>query len=237
MKESPVSDEFYSTRWSTVERAGNQCESALENLCACYWYPLYAYASRRMGREAAQDATQAFFAVLLEKNYVESADQAKGKFRAFLLTAFKRFLANQYDRQQAIKRGGGLKHFTLDFVQAGSNASFQPEDDLTPEKVFERQWVLTLLENVMARMADHYRNKGEESLMRFAALKQHMLGEVVADYSAIGEDLGVSAEFLRVQVHRMRKKYQEMLRCEIAGTIGGEEDVDEEIKRLFETLG
>lgn len=234
---NPKSGQFHTTRWSIVERAGNECDRALESLCSAYWYPLYAYACRRMGREAAQDATQAFFAKLLEKNYVESADQGKGKFRAFLITAFKRFLANQYDREQAIKRGGGVKQFSLDFDQADSSASFQPEDDLTPEKVFERQWVVTLLEQVMDATEAHYRSKGAESLKRFELLKSNMLGEPIADYSTIGSELGISAEALRVQVHRMRSKYREILRSEVAGTVGNEADIDEEIKRLFEVLG
>ena len=229
-------DNFHTTRWSLVERAGKECDRALESLCCSYWYPLYAYASRRMGREEAQDVTQAFFAVLLEKNYVESADQTKGKFRAFLLTAFKRFLANQHDREQAIKRGGGVRKLSLEFESADSNCNFQPTDDLTPEKVFERQWVLTLLENVIRRLAEDFEAKGSESLRRFELLKHHMLGDPAADYATAGEELGMKPEAVRVFVHRMRQKYQATLRDEIAGTVGSEADVDEEIRKLFEVL-
>ena len=234
--QKPNNDGFHTTRWSLVERAGKDCDRALASLCEGYWYPLYAYASRRMDRDAAQDATQAFFAVLLEKNYVESADQTKGKFRAFLLTAFKRFLANRHDHEQAKKRGGGIRKFSLDFESADSSCSFQPTDDMTPEKVFERQWVLTLLQNVIERLKEHYTQKGPDVLKRFEMLKHHMLGEPVSDYATVGDELGMKPEAVRVHVHRMRQRYREALRNEVASTIDSEADIDDEIRKLFETL-
>lgn len=230
------SDNFHTTRWSLVEQAGNECDRALESLCSSYWYPLYAYASHRMDRDDAQDATQAFFAVLLEKNYVEAADQSKGKFRAFLLTAFKRFLANRYDHDQAIKRGGGVRKLSLNFENEDSNCSFEPADSLTPEKVFERQWVLTLLQNVIERLKEYYTRKGPDALKRFELLKHHMLGEPVSAYATISDELGMKPEAVRVYVHRMRQKYRNTLRDEVASTVDDEANIDEEIEKLFEIL-
>jgi RNA polymerase sigma factor (sigma-70 family) len=234
-------DHFVTTQWSLVAQAGNldddQSRDALQVLCQNYWFPLYAYALRRMDAEEARDMTQEFFCVLLDKNYLQSADQEKGRFRAFLLTAFKRFLANQYDRENTIRRGGRVSKLSLDFDSADSRYSLQPVDDLTPDKVFERQWVLTLLENVMDRMREYYAAKGGEHLQRFEILKPMIIGEMGANYAELSNQLGVSAETLRVQVHRMRGKYQEMLRAEIAGTVASHEEVDDEIQRLFELMG
>ena len=236
LSQNSQSDNFHTTRWSLVEQAGNECERALESLCSSYWYPLYAYASRRMDRDAAQDATQAFFAILLEKNYVESADQTKGKFRAFLLTAFKRFLSNRRDHEQALKRGGGVRKLSLDFESAESGCSFQPADDMTPEKVFERQWVLTLLQNVIERLKEYYTQKSPDALKRFELLKHHMLGEPVSDYATVSKELGMKPEAVRVHVHRMRQKYRDTLREEVASTVEDEADIADEIRKLFEIL-
>jgi DNA-directed RNA polymerase specialized sigma24 family protein len=234
-------DHFVTTQWSLVAQAGNldddQSRDALQVLCQNYWFPLYAFARRRMDSEKARDMTQEFFCVLLDKNYLESADQQKGRFRAFLLTAFKRFLANQHDRENTIKRGGHVLKLSLDFDSADSRYSLQPVDDLTPDKVFERQWVLTLLENVMDRMREYYTAKSDEHLKRFEILKPMIIGEAGADYAELSKQLGPSVDTLRVQVHRMRGKYQEMLRAEIAGTVASQEEVDDEIQRLFELMG
>lgn len=234
-------DQFITTQWSLVAQAGNlndeQSRDALQVLCQNYWYPLYAYARRRMDSEKAKDMTQEFFCVLLDKNYLESVDQQKGRFRAFLLTAFKRFMANQHDRENTIKRGGRVVKLSLDFDSADSRYSLQPVDDLTPEKVFQRQWVLTLLENVMDRMREYYAAKGDEHLKRFETLKPTIIGEQGTDYAELSQELGASAETLRVQVHRMRQKYQETLRAEIAGTVASQEEVDDEIQRLFDLMG
>lgn len=234
-------DHFVTTHWSLVAQAGKidavQSREALQLLCQSYWFPLYAYARRRMDTEKARDMTQEFFCVLLDKNYLQSAEQEKGRFRAFLLTAFKRFLANQYDRENAIKRGGRVSILSLDFDYADSRYSLQPVDSLTPDKVFERQWVLTLLENVMDRMREYYSAKSADHLNRFESLKPMIIGEADAEYSQWSEKLGVSADTLRVQVHRMRNKYQETLRAEIAGTVASSEEVDDEIQRLFELMG
>ena len=239
--DQPSRDRFVTTQWSIVSRAGNlahkQSHDALQDLCQNYWFPLYAYARRRMDSEKAKDLTQEFFYVLLEKNYLESADRQKGRFRAFLLTAFKRFMANQYDRENAIKRGGHLVKLSLDFDSADSRYSLQPVDNLTPDKVFERQWVLTLLENVMNRLREYYAAKGEDHLKRFEALKPMIMGEAGLDYASLSSQLDASPDTLRVQVHRMRNNYQEALRNEIAETVASHEEVEDEIKRLFELMG
>lgn len=234
-------DHFATTQWSIVAQAGDfddqHSRDALQVLCQSYWFPLYAYARRRMDAEKSKDMTQEFFCVLLDKNYLESADKQKGQFRAFLLTAFKRFLANQHDRENTIKRGGKILKLSLDFESADSRYSLHPVEDATPDKVFERQWVLTLLENVMDRMREYYQSKGEQQLRRFESLKPMIIGETDLSYAELGEQLDASIESLRVQVHRMRQKYQSTLRSEIAATIADNEDVDDEIRRLFELMG
>ena len=234
-------DRFVTTRWSMVAKAGDvqnvESEQVLADLCQHYWFPLYAYARRRMYREKARDMTQEFFWVLLDKNYLESADQNKGRFRAFLSTAFKRFLANQFDRANTVKRGGNIQKLSFDFESADSRYSIQPVDDLTPDKVFERQWVLTLLENVVERMRDYYQSKGAEHLQRFEILKPMIVGETGADYQDLAEQLSLPSATLRVQVHRMRERYRELLRAEVAGTVASEEEVDDEIRRMFELMG
>ncbi len=235
-----INERFLTTQWSMVAQAGNQTDNrsvkALQELCQNYWLPLYAYARRRMDPEKAEDMTQGFFAVLLEKNFLETAKQGKGRFRAFLITAFKHFLLNQHDYEQAIKRGGQTKLLSLDFDSANSQISFQPVDNVTPEKVFERQWVLTLLKNVMERLRIHYAGKGGDHLTRFETLTPQICGEPTADYLTLSKQLGVSPEALRVEVHRIRKKYRQTLREEIASTVSGPDEVDDEIQRLFDVM-
>jgi len=225
--------QFHTTRWSVVARAGEKCERALNDLCSDYWRPLYAYARKRMELERAQDMTQEFFSVLLEKNYVHVADAKRGRFRSFLLTAFKNFLANQHDYEQAIKRGGKLRKLSLDFSSADSSTAIVPTDGLTPEKIFERHWVVTLLENVMARTTAYYSDKGDIHLQRFETLKNHVLGKPDANYAQLATELEMTPDALRVLVHRMRQKYRDLLRAEIAGTVASEDEIDDEIKKLF----
>src|SRR5262249_24764402 len=160
---------FASTRWSLVLAAGQrgspESEEALATLCAVYWYPLYAYARRQLARvEDAQDLTQAFFAQLLEKAYLQAADPGRGKFRSFLLTAFKHFLTKERDRAHAQKRGGDRRFVPLDFEAGERRYTFEPTDYSTPETLYERRWALTLLEQTLARLRQEYAGAGEEVL-------------------------------------------------------------------------
>jgi RNA polymerase sigma-70 factor (ECF subfamily) len=233
------SPRFATTRWSLVleaRRSSPQVQQALETLCGAYWYPLYAYL-RRAGRrpEEAQDLTQEFFLRLVEKDYLRTADPERGRFRTFLLVMFKRFLANQQERHQAQKRGGGCTIFSIDFTAGEERFSREPADDRTPEKTFERRWALALLERVLVRLQEDYASKGRGEL--FQALTFVLTGEGDSPpYAELGERLGMAAGAVKVAAHRLRKRYRDLLRDEIAHTVGRPEDVDEELNHLLAAL-
>ena len=228
---------FASTRWSLVAAAGQhgspESEAALATLCQLYWYPLYAYARRRLPSVLdAQDLTQEFFAELMEKNYLQGADPQRGKFRSFLLSAFKHFLAKQRDRAQANKRGGARQHLPLDFQVGERRYSLEPADHVTPDMLYERRWALTLLEQTLAQLRQEFTSAGKERL--FDCLKTTLLGEGPQQpYARIAEELGMSENAVKVAVHRLRRRYQELLRAEIAQTVNSAEEVDDELRDLF----
>jgi RNA polymerase sigma-70 factor (ECF subfamily) len=233
-------DDFATTRWSIVVAAGGRAtaaaHAALAQLCQAYWYPLYAYARRRLGSpEAAQDAVQGFFAELLEKNIVAAADRERGRFRAFLLTSLKNFLASQWQKEHALKRGGGQTLLSLDFAAGESRYRLEPVDEETPERLFQRQWALALLEDVLARLRGEFESAGKSA--EFAALKSCITGDAdPGGYAAIGAKLRISEGAARVAAHRLRQRYRTLLRSAIADTVASEEEVDDEIRRLFAVL-
>jgi RNA polymerase sigma-70 factor (ECF subfamily) len=244
----PASDPFYrpasagarqfaTTRWSLVAVAGRgpspESRQALADLCQTYWYPLYAYARCRLpSAHDAQDQTQAFFAVLLEKDYLQAADPRRGKFRSFLLTAFKHFLSRQRERAHAQKRGGGRPSVALDFPTGERRYLLEPADHVTPEAVYERRWALAILEQSLARLRQEFANAGKEKL--FESLKGALEGEGPPDsYARIGEKLGLSEQAVKVAAYRLRRRYQELLRDEIAQTVGSPAEVDDELRDLF----
>lgn len=227
---------FATTRWSIVVSAGHQsspdADTALETLCRTYWYPLYAFARRRgSSPEDAADRTQEFFSRLLEKEYLASADREKGRFRAFLLTMFKRFLSKEREREQARKRGGGWKRLSID-VEAGERRyGHEPADDWTPEALYERRWALTLLEQVIERLQRDYEAKGKGRL--FELCKPFLTGTGAGPpYENIARDLDMNETAVRVAVHRLRDRYRELLTREVAQTITEEGAVDEELNYL-----
>src|SRR5271155_692938 len=174
------SRQFATTRWSLVLAAGQrsspQSSAALATLCENYWYPLYAYVRRRgHDSDEAQDLTQAFFARLLEKNDLAAADPERGRFRSFLLASLKHFLANEWDRQRAQKRGGGRPPFSIDFGAAEDRYRGEPSHELTAEKIFERRWAMVLLANVQARLEQEYVEAGKPTA--FNRLKIFLTGE------------------------------------------------------------
>jgi RNA polymerase sigma-70 factor (ECF subfamily) len=232
--------QFASTRWSLVALAGQrdapESAEALASLCRLYWYPLYAYARRRLPTpEDAQDLTQAFFARLLEKEYLRQADPQRGRFRAFLLTAFNHFLAKERERAHAQKRGGGRSPLALDFQKGEHRYQHEPNHTATAELLFERRWALTLLEQVLARLRDESAQAGKERL--FEALKVTLTGEEVArPYAELAAELGLSSEALKVTVHRLRRRYGELLRAEIAETVSSDAEVEDELRDLFVAL-
>ncbi|HUT35820.1 MAG TPA: sigma-70 family RNA polymerase sigma factor [Planctomycetota bacterium] len=232
---------FATTHWSLVLAAAQQdspaSREALATLCEAYWYPLYAYARRR-GRSAddAQDLTQSFFAALLEKHFLATADRERGRFRSFLLTAFQRFLSKEHDRAMAQKRGGLRRTLSLDAESGERRYLLEPSHDWTPERVYERRWALTLLERVMARLRQHYADAAKPQL--FDGLKVFLAGEGGAPaHRDVAAELGMSEGAVKVAVHRLRRRYRELLRAEVAQTIADPSDVDDELGVLLAALG
>lgn len=231
---------FVTTHWSVVLAAGcsdtTRARDALAGLCQSYWYPLYVYVRRRgHSPEDAKDLTQEFFARLLEKNWVGGADQSKGRFRSFLLSAMNHFLSDEWDKARAQKRGGGIPAVPLQFDTAETRYGVEPSDCTTPERVFERRWALTLLEQVLHRLRAEYEEDGKTDL--FAALHPCLVGERTAQpYAELATKLGVNEGTVKSAVHRLRQRYRQLLRDEIANTVAGAEEVDEELRHLFAVL-
>jgi RNA polymerase sigma factor (sigma-70 family) len=230
---------FQTTSWSLVLTAAHDpvvdSRAALARLCETYWNPVFAFI-RRSGydRDQAQDLTQGFFALLVEKNFLEVADPQRGRFRSFLLTAVKRFLANERDRVHALKRGGGEVHVPIDAHAEASYAHVGAEID-TPESLFERRWALSLLEHAMAKLRAEFAAAGREK--QFETLVPFLNRESMGTrYEEIATQMGVSAGALRTLVHRMRRRYREFVRAEIAETVASPEDIDEEIRFLMSVL-
>jgi RNA polymerase sigma-70 factor (ECF subfamily) len=209
---------------------------ALSQLCRTYWYPLYAYVRRRgYNPDDAQDLTQEFFARLLARNYLIAADQRKGKFRSFLLGALEHFLAKEWRRTQAQKRGGGQPVFSLDETDAEGRYLLEPADELTPAKIFERRWATTLLEQAMNALRLEYLARGQGEV--FAKLQDVLSGAGPStSYSELGASLRMSEGAFKVAVHRLRKRYGELIRAQIAQTVAAPEEVEEELRYLSAVL-
>jgi len=236
----PGTGNFALTRWSVVLAAGSSdsthAREALEKLCRTYWHPIYAFV-RRQGHSPhdSQDLTQEFFARFLEKNYLGAVDRAKGRFRSFLLTSLKHFLANEWDKAGAQKRGAHPVLIPINFHSAETSYGLEPAESQTPEKVFERRWALALLEQVLARLRAEYTRDGKAKL--FEHVKATLTGERHSvPYAEIGARLNLSEGAVKVAVHRLRQRYRELLREEIAHTVCTPEEVEEEIRALFSAL-
>jgi RNA polymerase sigma-70 factor (ECF subfamily) len=232
---------FATTRWSLVLQAAEgdtgHSQEALAALCATYWYPLYAFI-RRQGFDAdqAQDHTQEFFARLLEKDYLKVADRERGRFRSFLLAACQHFLANERDKARAQKRGGGRLHVPIDFHDAEHRYGHEPAHHLTAEKLFERRWALTLLDQVLQRLRQEMADRGRGPV--FELLKGCLAGEkTAASYEQLGRQLRMTEGAIKIVVHRLRKRYRELLRAEIERTVETAAEVEAEIRSLFAALG
>ena len=230
---------FLTTHWSVVLSAraqpSSQSAAALEILCRTYWHPLYAYV-RRQGHSPpdAQDLTQEFFARLLEKHYLHSVAQAKGKFRTFLLVMLKRFLADEWDKARTQKRGGG-QVFCVDWSSAETRFLQQPVEHLTPEKLYEQRWALTLLGQVYGRLEREYGDQGRGAL--FDALRFALTGSRSdVPYAELARQLQTTEGALKVAVHRLRQRYRELLREAIADTVSRPEEVEEELRHLLQAV-
>ena len=241
--------EFPSTQWSVVLAAGaaraSEARRALEALFEAYWYPLYAYVRRR-GHDfhEAQELTQEFIARLLEKHSIEVADRERGRFRSFLIASLKHFLANEWDRARAKKRGGGAQILSLDLPidieTAERRYSLEPVHGMTPERVFERRWALTLIERVMERL--HAEARKARKMKLFESLKPYLPAIHEGDsggkpYAEVARALGMSEGAVKTAVHRLRRRFRAVLREEIAGTVGDPGDVDDEIRYLISVIG
>jgi RNA polymerase sigma factor (sigma-70 family) len=237
---SPIStpgDIFATTHWTVVLTAGRrsdpQAQAALEELCRTYWFPLYAYVRRRgRAREDAEDLTQAFFARFLEKNYLAGLASERGRFRAFLLAALKHFLANEWDKSQRQKRGGGAPHLSLDWQSADTQFQVAASNQQSPDEAFDREWAMALLSKVIDRLGAECNAEGKSA--QFKALKPFLTaGKGEGSYAEAARALAMEETAVRVAVHRLRKRYGQLLRGEIANTLADPAQVDEELRSLF----
>ena len=231
---------FATTRWSLVLAAGHQpsarSSEALASLCEMYWYAVYAFIRRQGYRpEDGADLTQAFFLRVLEKNYFHDADPARGRFRAFLCASIRHFLSNERDRARALKRGGAQPPISLDVETAEGRYRLEPRDDLTPEKLFDRHWALTLLERVLARLRQDHVSAGKAEL--FDHLKGFLTGDSAAvPYADVAKASGMTEGAVKVAVHRLRRHFRDTLVQEIAETVSDPADIDAEIEYLLKAV-
>jgi DNA-directed RNA polymerase specialized sigma24 family protein len=235
-----VSGLFATTHWSVVLAAGEQgsapAAEALEKLCCTYWYPLYAYLRRRgYGHEDAQDLTQGFLLQLLERKSIARVHQGRGRFRSFLLAGLNYYLIDEHIRANALKRGGGGRVLSLDAQTADERYRLEPADQLSPDKLFERQWALTLLHAVLDHLEQEFREAGKAEL--FDRLRGFLVaGTVQETYAEAGTDLGMTGEAVRKAVYRMRDRYQELFQEEIGHTLADPAEIEEEMRHLRAVL-
>jgi len=232
------SSRFPTTRWTMVIAAGDphrkETQSALVSLCENYWYPLYAYLRRRgYPADQAQDLTQEFFIRMLEGRYLDRADPEKGRFRSFLLTCMKFFVADEEDRNRALKRGGGAV-LPLELSSGEELYQREPAHDETPERIFERRWALSVLDRVVERLRCEFVQHGCPE--HFDRLKVFLLGQSDAPYSALAREMNTSEGALKVAIHRLRKRYRELFRQEIADTVADPGEVESELRFLAAAL-
>jgi RNA polymerase sigma factor (sigma-70 family) len=231
---------FETTHWSVVTLAGKnksqQSHAALEALCCAYWPPLYAFIRRQGFSDVdAEDLTQEFFARLLERNDFEVVDSRKGKFRTFLLAALTHFLSNQRDRDRAAKRGGGQRLLSIEEIRAEQQHSLEPAHDLTPDKLFDMRWAMKVLENALSSLRREMAEDGKSA--HFELLKAYLTDEPAeGDYGQIAEKLCASRQAVAVMVFRLRQRYRELVRAEVAHTVLSPLDVDEEMRYLLGVL-
>ena len=236
----PASPVFGTTHWSVVLEAGDgsspQAEAALTRLCQTYWLPVYAFVRKRgHSPEQAQDFTQAFFANFLEKQHVIKADRERGRFRSFLMTSVENFLRNEHDRAQAQKRGGGRQILSLDEQDAEARYLCEPMTETDPAKAFEQRWAATLLNTVLSRLQTEFGDTGRADL--FEALQAHLWGDADSTpYPELAERFGLTLANVKTTAHRLRQRYRELLREEIAHTVSLPGQIDDEIRHLMKVV-
>lgn len=220
----------------SAQAPSEQSREALAKLCQIYWFPIYTYIRKRQhSREEACDLTQEFFARLLEKDGLSSADPDRGRFRSYLLGAVKHFLANEWDYNHRQKRGGACQTISLDSELAESRYARDPAHNVSPDRIFERSWALTLLESVLSRLRQEHAEQGKEGI--FEKLKGYLIGEHPGlSYQQVGAELQMSEGAVKVAVYRMRQRYEGLIYDEIAHTVSSPDDVQDEIRRLLDAL-
>jgi RNA polymerase sigma-70 factor (ECF subfamily) len=232
------SSQFPTTRWTLVVAAGDarrkDARSALVSLCENYWYPLYAYLRRRgYPADEAQDLTQEFFIRVLEGRYLDRADPERGRFRSFLLTSLKFFVADEDDRRSAHKRGGGVL-VPFEFSSGEERYQREPAHDETPERIFERRWALSVLDRVVVKLRQEFILHGR--VEHFERLKVFLLGQTDAPYAALAREMNTTEGALKVAIHRLRKRYRDLFRQEIADTVADPAEVESELRYLATAL-
>ncbi len=230
---------FATTSWTRIVSAtdenSSETESALAELCEIYWFPLYAFVRRKdHSKEEAEDITQAFFVQLLENRRLAMADVSRGKFRTFLLSSLTNFMANWHRDQSAEKRGGGKIPFSIDFAFADQRFGEQPSEEITAEKAFERTWAMELLASAMAAVCDQYESTDKSEL--FAALQPFLAGGADRSMKELAEQLEMTEGSAKVALHRLRQRYGDQLRLQIARTLHDPKEVDDELRSLFQAL-
>ena len=231
---------FATTRWTMVMAAGHSdtpsAHMALEELCRAYWYPLYVYARRRgHNAEDSEDLTQEFFRRFLAGHSLETADPNKGRFRSFLLTVFKRFLANEWDRACAQKRGGGVPALSVDTKAAETRYLVEPSVECAPERIYDRRWAMALLGRSVDRVRDEYVQSGKGA--EFDQIKSCLTAERgTINYAEMAQASGTSEGALRVAIHRLRRRFREVFRDEIAQTVAHSDEIDDEVRYLMSVL-
>jgi RNA polymerase sigma factor (sigma-70 family) len=232
--------EFTTTHWTVVREAGQAgspgASEALELLCRNYWYPLYAFVRRGgSSQHDAQDLTQAFFARFLEHKYVGLADQSRGKFRTFMIRSLKHFLANEWNKERADKRGGRSSTISFDEADAENRYLLERADHTSPDKLYDKRWAMSLLEAVLKRLRGEFSAAGKSQL--FDGLKVSAWGEASdISYAELGQKIGMAEGAVKVAAHRLRQRYRELLRMEVARTVDSETEVDEELRYLARIL-
>lgn len=231
---------FTTTHWTMVLNARDQdspqAAAALEKLCRTYWYPLYTYVRRQGNDEdSAKDLTQEFFARLVHKNRLDHVQREKGRFRSFLLTSLKNFLSDEWDKARAQKRGGGQPLLSLDDDTAEDRYRLEPADSVTPDKLYEQRWALTLLDQAKARLKEEYAQAGKAN--SYERLRVFESGDPGGStYAEIAAELGLTERAVKSAAHRLRQRYGELVREEVAHTVGSPAEIDEELRHLLAVL-
>lgn len=237
--ETHTGREFATTHWSVILAAGEnenlRSAQALETLCRVYWFPLYAYVRRQGQTEHdAQDLTQAFFARFLEKGTIRLADRERGRFRSFILTSLKHFLVNEWEKGRTARRGGGQPGLALDAENAEALYLAEVTDQMSPDRLFEKRWAVALVENVLDQLRAEYSAAGKLAL--FDALKGHVWGDGGEAYAEVAARLNTTEGALRIGAHRLRERFRELLRKEVAHTVASAAEIDGELRHLISVL-